>query len=250
VDDAVLLSDRLASERRAVLYDARFEAAREVTAAARARLEQAQSSLAAATQGAQAPSFAQGVGTLMGAASFHDNHVVPVGGGPQLVSVAHTHHDYPAADIAAPAGSPVYALANAVVDSAWHAADPRCGIGLTIRTEDGQVWTYCHLAYLDPAVQTGVSLAAGAQIGLVGSTGHATGPHLHLQLQPATSYPQDQPWFQSFGGSAFRWQDAPTELELADVTPPSAPVFSVVPSSRDTRSSSKDATIGFFSGGA
>ena len=37
----------------------------------------------------------------MGAASYHDNYVFPVGGGPQLVSVAHTHHDYPAADIAA-----------------------------------------------------------------------------------------------------------------------------------------------------
>jgi len=44
----------------------------------------------------------------------------------------------------------------------------------------------------------------------VGSTGHATGPHLHLQLQPATSYPQIQPWFQSFAGTAFRWNDAPT----------------------------------------
>ena len=43
-------------------------------------------------------------------------------------------------------------------------------------------------------------------------TGHATGPHLHLQLHPPTSYPQLQPWFQSFAGTAFRWQDAgPTD---------------------------------------
>jgi murein DD-endopeptidase MepM/ murein hydrolase activator NlpD len=127
--------------------------------------------------------------------------------------------------------------------NAWHSADPRCGIGMTIRTQDGQVWTYCHLAYLDPAVMDGVSLAAGTQIGLVGSTGHATGPHLHLQLQPATSYPQDQPWFQSFAGTAFRWQDAMTELELPDATPPSARVFAVV-------TNSSDAVIGFTLGGA
>jgi murein DD-endopeptidase MepM/ murein hydrolase activator NlpD len=243
VDAAALLSDRLVAERRAVLYDVRVDAARSATDAARANLEQAQSALVTATQSAQAPSFAQGVGTLMGAASYHGDYVFPVGGGPQLVSVGHTHHDYPAADIAAPAGSPVYAISNAVVVNAWHSADPRCGIGMTIRTLDGQVWTYCHLAYLDPAVMDGVSLAAGAQVGLVGSTGHATGPHLHLQLQPAASYPQDQQWFQSFAGSAFSWQDAPTVLELPDATPPAGQVFSVVPNSRD-------AVIGFTLGGA
>jgi murein DD-endopeptidase MepM/ murein hydrolase activator NlpD len=243
VDAAALLSDRLAAEQRATLYDVRVYAAGTATDAARANLEQAQSALATATQSAQAPSFANGVGTLMGAASYHGDYVFPVGGGPQLVSVAHTHHDYPAADIAAPAGSPVYAISNAVVVNAWHSADPRCGIGMTIRTTDGQVWTYCHLAYLDPAVMNGVSLAAGAQIGLVGSTGHATGPHLHLQLQPATSYPQDQPWFQDFAGIAFGWQDAPTMLELPDSMPASGHVFAVVPNSRD-------AAIGFTLGGA
>jgi murein DD-endopeptidase MepM/ murein hydrolase activator NlpD len=243
VEAAALLSDRLAAERRAVLYDARVDEARAGIDAARANLEQAQSSLATATQSAQAPSFAQGVGTLMGAASYHDNYVFPVGGGPQLVSVAHTHHDYPAADIAAPAGSPVYSISNGVVLNAWHTADPRCGIGLTIRTEDGLVWTYCHLAFLEPSVVDGVSLAAGTQIGLVGSTGHATGPHLHLQLQPPTEFPQNQPWFQSFAGSAFRWQDAPTPLELPDATPIARRVFAVVPDSRD-------AVIGFTRGGA
>jgi murein DD-endopeptidase MepM/ murein hydrolase activator NlpD len=243
VDAAALLSDRLAAQQRAVLYDVRVDAAHAATDTARTSLDQAQSDLASANQTSQAPSFAPGVGTLMGAASYHGNYVFPVGGGPQLVSVAHTHHDYPAADIAAPAGSPVYAISNAVVVNAWHSADPRCGIGMTIRTQDGQVWTYCHLAYLDPAVMDGVSLAAGAQIGLVGSTGHATGPHLHLQLQPASSYPQDQPWFQSFAGTAYRWQDALTPLELPDATPPSARVFTVVPNSRD-------AVIGFTIGGA
>ena len=37
--------------------------------------------------------------------------------------------------------------------------------------------------------------------------GHSTGPHLHLQLQPASSYPQDEPWFQAFAGTSFSWQD-------------------------------------------
>jgi murein DD-endopeptidase MepM/ murein hydrolase activator NlpD len=115
---------------------------------------------------------------------------------------------------------------------------------MTIRTDDGLVWTYCHLAFLEPGVVDGVSLAAGAQIGLVGSTGHATGPHLHLQLQPPTEYPQNQAWFQSFAGSAFQWQDAPTPLELPDATPVAPRVFSVVvPETRDPM-------VGFTRGGA
>ena len=61
---------------------------------------------------------------------------------------------------------------------------------------------------------------AGTQVGLVGSTGHSTGPHLHLQLDPTTSYPQQQAWFQTFAGTAFRWQDGgPTDSVVAAGTP-------------------------------
>jgi len=232
IDEAALLSDRLAAERRATLFDVRLDAAQTAAADARAGLEQAQASLESAQQDAQAPSFAGGVGTLMGAPSYDSNWVFPVGGGPQLVSAAHTHHDYPAVDIAAPEGSPVYAISNAVVLNAWHTIDPRCGIGMTIRTQDGQIWTYCHLAVLSSSVVDGASLAAGTQVGLVGMTGDASGPHLHLQLQPATSWPQQQPWFQSFAGNAFSWQDASTPL-LEAAGAPVAKVFSVVPESSD-----------------
>jgi murein DD-endopeptidase MepM/ murein hydrolase activator NlpD len=76
-----------------------------------------------------------------------------------------------------------------------------------MQTTDGQTWTYCHLSYLEPAVTEGAQLAAGDQVGLVGQTGDATGPHLHLQLQPATTYPQDEDWFQSYAGTSFRWSD-------------------------------------------
>jgi murein DD-endopeptidase MepM/ murein hydrolase activator NlpD len=145
---------------------------------------------------------------MLAAPSYDGQYVFPVGGGPSLVSVSHHHHDYPAADIAAPEGSPIYALADATVVRSWATPDGRCGIGMTIDTADGQEWTYCHMSYLDPAATTGAQLPAGTEVGLVGMTGHATGPHLHLQLDPTTSYPQLQPWFQHFAGVAFRWQDA------------------------------------------
>ena len=234
IDEAALLSDRLAAQRRAVQFDVRLEGARAAVDAADATLTQAQSALEAARQRAEAPSFTPAVGSLLGAPSYDGHWVFPVGGGPEVVSVAHTHHDYPAADIAAPQGSPVYALANAVVLNAWRDPDPRCGIGMTIRTEDGQTWTYCHLAVLDPTIGDGVSLAAGTEVGLVGMTGDATGPHLHLQLQPPTSWPQYQPWFEGFAGKAFRWQDAPTPVEPLDSRPAPARLFSVVPETGDS----------------
>jgi murein DD-endopeptidase MepM/ murein hydrolase activator NlpD len=250
VDANQLLSDRLAAQKRAVQFDVTIGAASDATTAARERLAEAQEALEAAQKRAQAPSFAQGVGTLMAAPSYQSNYVFPVGGGPQIVSVAHTHHDYPAADIAAPAGSPVYAITNAVVVNAWHSADVRCGIGLTIRAVDNRVWTYCHLAYLDPTITDGVSLSAGTQLGLVGSTGHATGPHLHLQLQPPTSYPQDEAWFQAFAGKAFSWQDAPTPMEPPEL-PPTERVFTVVPRSREVtpKRPSQPPVMGFTLGG-
>ena len=73
---------------------------------------------------------------------------------------------------------------------------------------DGLEWVYCHLSYRDPGLEEGLLVSAGQWVGLVGSTGHSTGPHLHLGLRPAR-YPQEMPWFQEFAGIAFMWQDEP-----------------------------------------
>ena len=42
---------------------------------------------------------------------------------PGVVSVGHTHHDYPAADIAAPEGTQLYALSDGTVERAWARAE-------------------------------------------------------------------------------------------------------------------------------
>ena len=185
-------------------------------------LDEARAALAGLTDEAQGASFNQPAGQLLSTAPVQasGNYVFPVGGGPAVVSVSHTHHDYPAADIAAPQGTPLYALSDGTVLYTW-TGDPRCGTGFTFQATDGQTWTYCHLSYLDPSVQPGTELTAGQPVGLVGATGDATGPHLHLQLQPATSYPQDQQWFESFADTAFQWADAAG-------TPAGPPVFHIV----------------------
>jgi murein DD-endopeptidase MepM/ murein hydrolase activator NlpD len=169
-----------------------------------------------------APAFA-----ASGLPTSVDGYVFPVAGGPSVVSVAHTHHDYPAADIAAPEGAPLYALADSLVTEAYPDGAGKCGIGLKLRLATGAVYVYCHLAYLEPQITAGAALAAGAPVGLVGSTGNSTGPHLHLAFVPSLRYPQEEAWFQSFAGTAYSWQDAPTPTPKRPVKPRGR-VFTVV----------------------
>jgi len=229
------LEARIASVQRAQMTDRRrIEARQAGLAKAIARLESLRSDLASA-------SVAAPTAAAFGGAMSSGDYVFPVGGGPDVVSVAHTHHDYPAADIAAPEGSPLFALADSVVVDAFTDAGGRCGMGLKIQLESGVEYVYCHLSYLEPSVVPGAALAAGAPVGLVGSTGNATGPHLHLQFSPPVSYPQDEPWFQSFAGVAFSWQDAPTPTPKR-MTLTKQPRFTVV---GITAAPSRNRIVGF-----
>ena len=220
-DLELLVSDRVLAEKDA------FQAAEEHAAAAaeadglRAELEQAQLALETAQSSAESAAFAPAAAGVLRMPTRADGYVFPVGGGPGAVSVGHRHHDYPAADIAAPLGAPLYALADGLVLSIVD--DGRCGTGLVLQTLDGLEWVYCHLSYRDPGLEQGSLVTAGQWVGLVGSTGHSTGPHLHLGLRPAR-YPQEMPWFQEFAGIAFMWQDAPAEADVR-----TTPVFALVP---------------------
>ena len=213
---------RLNAQKDATLFDVRVQSAQSDVDARTLELQQAHDALTAARDGTAATAFTPGAGQLLGSPTYSDGYVFPVAGGPGVVSVGHTHHDYPAADIAAPEGTQLYALSDGTVERSWTTPDPSCGIGFTIHTTDGLTWTYCHMSYLEPAVVAGATLTAGQPVGLVGHTGDASGPHLHLQLQPATGYPQDEPWFQSFAGTAFSWLDTVQSNAAPN------PVFAVV----------------------
>jgi murein DD-endopeptidase MepM/ murein hydrolase activator NlpD len=219
---AKLLAKRLALRKRAVLTGLRLDAVAVETQTLRHELAAAEEALAVARAGSL--TYAPAAGTLFGAPLSAGDYVFPVGGGPEIVSVSHTHHDYPAADIAAPEGAPLYAHTYGVVVRGWAFPEGRCGIGFTMTAADGRSWTYCHLSYLEPHVTAGALLTAGMHVGRVGSTGtNSSGPHLHLQLAPAASYPQAEAWFQAFAGAAFTWQDP------APVQGGGAPVFEVIP---------------------
>lgn len=225
---STLLSTRLEREKRAVQAGLRTYAATEAVERRRDLLDTAKAALDAARAGAAPSSMAPQAGLLLGTPSFAGGYAFPVGGGPAVISVGFEHHDYPAADIAAPMGAPLYALAEGVVSDAWPLPSGNCGIGFVLQTLDGRDWTYCHLSYLEPAVQPGAMVTAGAPVGLVGSTGHSTGPHLHLQTGPALTYPQQEGWFRAFAGTAFSWQGDETAQPYAVAPFASAPVFAVV----------------------
>lgn len=94
----------------------------------------------------------------------------PVGGAAQEF---HT-----GADLSAAEGTPVYAAADGVVRLAE--THESYGNYLRILHADGDETIYAHLQYL--FVHPGQQVAAGQQVGTVGQTGNATGPHLHFEL--------------------------------------------------------------------
>jgi murein DD-endopeptidase MepM/ murein hydrolase activator NlpD len=83
-------------------------------------------------------------------------------------------------DIAAPWGTGVYVAAEGSVLRTGY--DP-AGYGrfVEIRHPNGMTTLYGHLSRLD--VASGDAVEAGARIGLVGSTGRSTGPHLHFEVR-------------------------------------------------------------------
>ena len=83
-------------------------------------------------------------------------------------------------DIAAPAGTPIYAAASGtVVASGW--SNTGYGYYIIISHENGVQTLYGHCSAL--YVSAGQYVAQGENIAAVGSTGNSTGNHLHLEIR-------------------------------------------------------------------
>lgn len=81
-------------------------------------------------------------------------------------------------DLAAPAGSPIYATADGVVSRADWAGG--YGLAVELRHAGGLETRYGHMSRLN--VAAGQRVRKGDTIGFVGSTGRSTGPHLHYEV--------------------------------------------------------------------
>jgi peptidoglycan hydrolase-like protein with peptidoglycan-binding domain len=83
-------------------------------------------------------------------------------------------------DVIAPSGAPVVAAAAGRVVWAGYRAGG-WGLLVTIAHRDGVRTMYAHLSRV--GVRLGERVGVGAQVGRVGATGDATGPHLHFEAR-------------------------------------------------------------------
>ena len=82
-------------------------------------------------------------------------------------------------DFDAPVGTPVTAVAEGVVTFVGN--KPGYGNVVEIRHDNGRSTVYAHMSRID--VKRGQHVDQGTRIGAVGSTGWATGPHLHFEVK-------------------------------------------------------------------
>ncbi|HYA01281.1 MAG TPA: M23 family metallopeptidase [Candidatus Binatia bacterium] len=88
-------------------------------------------------------------------------------------------HFHSGIDLAVAAGTPVHAT----LAGSCQVIDDRTGYGLHVVIDHGSGLTslYAHLEAV--SVHNGEPVSAGQRIGLVGSTGNSTGPHLHFEIR-------------------------------------------------------------------
>lgn len=108
-------------------------------------------------------------------------------------------------DIGCPEGTPVLACDDGVVIFTDDVPDSG-GTGVIIRHEWGSS-LYWHLSKITAGV--GYPVKKGEQIGLSGSTGFATGPHLHFGIKVTK-----EPWIDMRG-----WSDPKLYMEAEGETP-------------------------------
>jgi len=95
--------------------------------------------------------------------------------------VLHVSRAHRGVDYGAPTGAPVVAVASGLVVSV--SRDAANGRMVRLRHASGYETSYLHLSAFAPGLRRGDRVQQGELIGRVGSSGLATGPHLHYGLK-------------------------------------------------------------------
>lgn len=104
---------------------------------------------------------------------------VSSGFGYRIDPVYHSSRFHEGMDFTTPIGTDVYATGNGrVIEAEWQQ-----GYGISVKIDHGFGYEtfYAHLS--ETKVDVGQSVVRGDVIGLVGSTGKSTGPHLHYEVR-------------------------------------------------------------------
>jgi murein DD-endopeptidase MepM/ murein hydrolase activator NlpD len=100
--------------------------------------------------------------------------------------VLKTYRPHNGVDYAAPTGTPIRTVGDGVVVDASYTR----GNGNYVKIRHNSVYTtmYLHMSRFGKGIKRGKTVAQGEVIGYVGSTGLATGPHLHFAFYMNGSY--------------------------------------------------------------
>jgi murein DD-endopeptidase MepM/ murein hydrolase activator NlpD len=97
----------------------------------------------------------------------------------RLHPILNTWRAHRGVDYGAPTGTPVRSVGDGIVDVAgWQNG---YGNVVQIKHSNNRETVYAHLSRID--VKKGQHIDQGAQVGAVGATGWATGPHLHFEFK-------------------------------------------------------------------
>jgi murein DD-endopeptidase MepM/ murein hydrolase activator NlpD len=119
--------------------------------------------------------------------TFFRRIVAPKGSAAKTTTRSYTSREYHlGVDLLAPKGTEVHAVGDARVVFAGRMG----GFGKLIILDHGLGYQtyYAHLSVIQPTTTVGAKISRGDIIGLVGSTGHSTAPHLHFETRRDSKY--------------------------------------------------------------
>lgn len=112
--------------------------------------------------------------------NYTNYYIRPIKGGVRTQGL----HGWNAVDLGAPIGTPILAAANGTVlvsrNSGWNGG---YGNYVVLSHPNGTETVYGHM--LRTTVSVGETVYQGEQIGLLGQSGRATGPHVHFEIRGA-----------------------------------------------------------------
>lgn len=76
----------------------------------------------------------------------------------------------------------IYSIGSGVVISASNNPNQALGCNVLVQNNDGKYCRYCHMVLNSIQVRKGQIVDTNTALGIMGSTGNVTGPHLHLEV--------------------------------------------------------------------